>query len=211
MLRQRIGNAKLDDVRKTEIEDIWQVQIGNRYIYLLNEGKYALMGDLINLEDGRNLTQQARRINSVKAISAFVDEDLVVFEARGEVKATLDIFTDTSCPFCQKLHNEIEKLQEAGIKVRYFPYPRGGKNGPGYQTLRSIWCADDRKKAMTDAKNNRFDELPPGDCEQAEMVERGYLTGNRVGVSGTPSLFKSNGERIEGYRPYPELIPMLLQ
>ena len=211
LLRQRIGNAKLDDVTQTEIDDVWQVQIGNRYIYLLDGGRYALMGDLVDLESGHNLTEKARRINVVAAISAYSDDDLVIFEAQGETRATLDVFTDTSCPYCQKLHSEIDKLQAAGITVRYLPYARGGSRGPGYQTLKSVWCADDRKQAMTDAKNNRLDDLPPGDCAQAAMVDRGYQTGKQIGISGTPALFTASGESIEGYRPYQELIPLLLQ
>ncbi|MBT8433943.1 MAG: thioredoxin fold domain-containing protein [Gammaproteobacteria bacterium] len=211
LLRQRIGNAKIDDVMETTVDDVWQVQIGNRYVYLLEGGKYALMGDLIDLENGRNLTEQSRRVAAVETISEFDDADLIVFAARGEARATLNVFTDTSCPYCQKLHSEIDELQEAGITVRYFPYARGGSRGPGYQHLRSVWCAEDRNQALTDAKNQRFDDLPPGDCAAAAMVDRGYLVGNKIGISGTPALFKSNGEKIEGYRPYQELIPQVLQ
>jgi len=43
------------------------------------------------------------------------------------------------------------------------------------------------------------------------MIDRGYQAGNRVGIRGTPALVKSNGEKIEGYRPYQELIPQILQ
>ncbi len=211
LIRQRIGGAKIDDVEKTPIDDVWQLRIGDRYVYLLNGGKYALMGDLVNLENGRNLTRVSRRAGNVATLSAFADEDLVVFEAEGETRATLDVFTDTSCPYCQKLHGEIDKLQAAGIKVRYLPYPRGGVGGPGYQTLKSVWCADDRNQAMTDAKSNRFDDLPAGDCAQAAVIDRGYRAGNQTGIGGTPALFTSSGEKIEGYRPYQELIPLLLQ
>ena len=211
LLRQRIGNAKIGEVEETSVKEVWQVQIGNRYVYLLDDGKYALMGDLVNLENGRNLTELSRRATIVETIAEFPDEDLVIFAARGESKATLNIFTDTSCPYCQKLHSEIDKLQEAGITVRYLPFARGGKSGPGYETLKSVWCAEDRNQAMTDAKNNRFDGLPPGDCAQADMIDRGYRAGNQVGIRGTPALIKSNGEKIEGYVPYRELIPQLLQ
>ena len=211
LLRQRIGNANIDDVSETSIDDVWQVQIGNRYVYLLDGGKYALMGDLINLEDGRNLTEQSRRVATVETISEFDDTEVVIFAAKGETKAMLNIFTDTSCPYCQKLHSEIDKLQEAGITVRYLPYARGGSRGPGYQHLRSVWCSEDRNQAMTDAKNQLYDDLPPGDCAAADLVDRGYLAGNKIGISGTPALFKSNGEKIEGYRPYQELIPQILQ
>jgi thiol:disulfide interchange protein DsbC len=211
LLRQQIGNVDIDDVRETSVENVWQVQMGNRYIYLLENGKFALTGDLINLENGRNLTEQSRRVSTVETMSEFADEDLIIFPAKGETRATLSVFTDTSCPYCQKLHSEIDRLQEAGITVRYLPYPRGGKNGPGYETLKSVWCATDRNTAMTDAKNDRFEGLPSGDCAQSAMIDRGYRAGNLVGIRGTPALVKSNGEKIEGYVPYRELIPQLLQ
>jgi thiol:disulfide interchange protein DsbC len=211
LLRKRVGDVKIDDVRETAVDNVWQVQVGNRYVYLLDDGKYALMGDLINLENGRNLTELSRRVGVVETISEFGDEDLIIFAAKGETRATLTVFTDTSCPYCQKLHSEVGQLQEAGITVRYLPYARGGKSGPGYATLKSVWCAEDRNKAMTDAKNNRFEGLPAGDCPQSAMIDRGYRAGNQLGIRGTPALVKSNGEKIEGYVPYLELIPQLLQ
>ena len=155
------------------------------------------------------MTEQSRRAGIVETISEFKDEDLIVFAAKGETRAILNVFTDTSCPYCQKLHAEIGQLQAAGITVRYLPYARGGVKGPGYQTLKSVWCAEDRKEAMTNAKNERFDGLPPGDCAASAMVDRGYRAGKQVGIRGTPALVKSNGEKIEGYVPYRELIPQL--
>ncbi len=212
LLRQRIGaDVRLDDVAETDIDDVYQVKVGPRYIYLLGEGRYALTGDLVDLENGVNLTERARRADALAGIAEFADKDLVVFPAQGERKATLDVFTDTSCPYCQKLHEEIGQLQQAGITVRYLPYPRGGSRGPGYATLRSVWCADDRAGAMTDAKQQLLDDLPPGDCAAAAIVDRGYTVGNRVGVTGTPALFLDSGEKIEGYRPHAELIPYVLR
>lgn len=117
----------------------------------------------------------------------------------------------TSCTFCQKRHAEINQLQQAGITVRYIPFPRGGMRGPGYQHLRSNWCAQDRKKAMTDAKNQFYDDLPPGNCEAAAMVDRGFFAGKRIGITGTSALIKRSGEKTEGYRLYQDLIPQVLQ
>ena len=211
LLQQRVGNTRIDDVRETSVKGVWQAKVGSNYVYLLDNGKYALMGDLVNLENGRNLTELARRASIVETIAEFKDSDFVIFAAKGESKATLNVFTDTSCAYCQKLHSEVDRLQEAGITVRYLPYARGGKSGPGYQTLKSVWCAEDRNQALTDAKNKRFDGLPPGDCARAAMIDRGYRAGNQVGIRGTPALIKSNGEKIEGYVPYLELIPQLVQ
>lgn len=210
-LQKRLGNVDLGDTRPTALDDVWQVKLQNRFIYLINEGEFALIGDLIDLKNGENLTEKERRADAMDAINGYPDNDLVIYEPQGQVKTTLNVFTDTSCPYCRKLHQEVPQLLNAGIRVRYLPFPRGGKKGPGYQTMRSVWCAKDRAKALTDAKNEDTSGLPPGDCQQAGVVDQGYITGNQVGVSGTPALFKESGEKIEGYVPYQQLIPMLLQ
>jgi len=209
-LKQRLGNAEIGEPEKTDAKGLWQVKLQNRYLYLFNSGKFALIGDLIDLESGENLTEKARRGLAVKAIAKYQEKDLIIFNPEGDIKATINIFTDTSCPYCQKLHQEVPKLLESGIRVRYLPYARGGRNGPGYQTLKSVWCAEDRNQAMTDAKNKITDDLPEGDCELASIVDDAYLTGNQIGITGTPTIFKEGGEKIHGFVPYQQLIPMVL-
>ncbi|MCP4156267.1 MAG: DsbC family protein, partial [bacterium] len=170
---------------KSGVEGVWQVKLKNRYIYLIKDGQYALTGDLINLQDGQNLTENYRRANVIDALSRYTEKDMIIYEPNGTKKATLTVFTDTSCPYCKKLHEEVPELLKAGIRVRYLPYARGGKNGPGYQTLRSVWCSKDRKMALTNAKLGKLDGLSPGDCAQAKVVDRAFRTGAEVGVTGT--------------------------
>ena len=210
-LKQRLGNTALGTPQPTGLDDVWQVKLQNRYVYLVKGGEYALIGDLVDLKNGQNLTEQARRKATLSAIRRFPDRQLVVYEPAGDVKTTLNVFTDTSCPYCQKLHEEVPKLLDAGIRVRYLPFPRGGKQGPGYQAMRSVWCANDRKQAMTSAKNGDVSGLPAGDCALADVVDQGFETGNQVGITGTPALIKDSGEKIEGYVPYQQLILMLVR
>jgi thiol:disulfide interchange protein DsbC len=211
LLRQRMGNIQLAQPEKTAIDNIWQVKFKNKYIYLTEDGKYAFSGDLIDLKSGENLTQISGRKITVEQIENYHDDDLVVYLPDGEIKATLNVFTDTSCFYCRKLHKELPKLLESGIKVRYLPYPRGGKNGQGYETMKSVWCAKDRATAMTDAKNEKTSHLPEGNCAAAQIIDAGFITGNQLDVTGTPALFKKNGEKIVGYVPYQKLIPMLIK
>ena len=129
-----------------------------------------------------------------------------------EELAVLNVFTDTSCGYCQKLHTEVKYLQEAGISVHYFPYPRGGSRGPGYSDLRKVWCADDKLAAMSIAKGAVDGSLTvSGDCDAANFVDEGYLLGNRIGVTGTPALYASDGTQFNGYVPYKQLIPQLVK
>ncbi len=213
LLKQRLGGQNISPPVESPIDGIYYVSFGTKFGYLIEDGRYLLMGNLIDLKNGINLTERELGKAVVTELGKVALSDRIIYPAFGEEKAILSVFTDTSCPYCQKMHLELPKLQEAGISVHYLPYPRGSTQGPGYQSLRQVWCAKDRANAMTIAKRNRGKasaKLPAGDCPGADMVDRGYQIGNKVGVTGTPSLFKSNGEKIIGYVPYKDLIPRVV-
>ena len=62
------------------------------------------------------------------------------------------MFTDIDCGFCRKLHSEMARYNEEGIRIRYLFYPRAGIGSESYKKAVSVWCADDRKAAMDKAK-----------------------------------------------------------
>ena len=210
LLKLRLGNANITPPVKTPIEGVYQTQFGNRFGYLIEGGRYVFIGELIDLQRQQNLTENSRRQATTSELAQVPASNLVIFPANNIEKAVLNVFTDTSCPYCQKLHEEVSYLQDAGITVRYFPYPRGSTRGPGYTTLKQVWCAEDKPEAMNIAKGVSSGELPSGDCAAASFVDEGYTIGNRIGITGTPALFLQNGTKIDGYRPYRELIPMVL-
>ncbi len=209
LLRSRLGSKKLSDPIRTPVDEIYQTRFNNQYAYLTQDGRFVFIGKLIDLETGINLTAVAKRKFIITELNRVSLEDKVIFPATGVEKAVINVFTDTTCPYCRKFHEEVGKLQEAGISIHYLPYPRGGQQGPGYQPLRQVWCAKDKQKAMGIAKELDTGDLPPGDCEKGNFVDEGFALGNRVGITGTPSLFKSNGENIQGYVPYQQLIPRI--
>lgn len=210
LLKRRLRSSQISDPVSTPLEGMFEIQFGTDFGYLSEDGRYIIVGNLIDLETGQNLTNITKGKIALDAINKFAPEDKAVFPAIGEEKAVLNIFTDTSCPYCKKLHAEVPNLQAAGISVHYLPFPRGGSQGPGYATLKQVWCASDRAKAMNIAKDLEQGDLPAGDCDNAELVDKGYALGNRAGVTGTPALYKSNGEMIQGYVPYQQLIPQVL-
>ena len=209
-LKQRLGVNQFSLPQKTPVEGLYITRFGANQGYVTADGRYILIGNLIDLKTGENLTQAVKQKARRAELAKVADKDKAIFPAIGKEKAVLNVFTDTSCPYCKKLHKEVKHLQQAGITVKYLPYPRGGQSGPGYKTLKQVWCAKDKAQALSIGKGLETGNLPQGDCKEASMVDRGYNLGNQVGVTGTPSLFKSNGEIIEGYVPYKRLIPMVL-
>lgn len=211
LLQARLGSSAIVDAQKTPADGVYQTQFGSKIAYLTGNGRYIIMGDMIDLQTQVNLTEFSRRALSKQVIDEVALDDLAVFPSTSaETRAVLNIFTDTSCPYCKKMHEEVPDLQKAGIEVRYFPFPRGGARGPGYQTLKQVWCGKDKARTMDIAKEIEKGVLPAADCEQAKFVDVGYQVGNQLGVTGTPALFTGEGEKIDGYVPSDKLIPMLL-
>jgi len=139
-----------------------------------------------------------------KADFPYKEEDLIAYKA-AEPKTSLLVYTDVSCGFCRKLHAEIPHLNASGISVYYAPFPRAGLNSKSRKVFNSIYCSDDRQKALTKAKNSFV--LEKGDCD--DPVDAIYEQAKTIGLVGTPSMRTEDGQTINGYKPAQELTKQL--
>ncbi|RZA07365.1 MAG: protein-disulfide isomerase, partial [Proteobacteria bacterium] len=123
--------------------------------------------------------------------------DTVVYPAVGETKSHITVFTDTTCPYCHKLHAEVPELNRMGVEVRYVAFPRQGLKSAGDEQLQAVWCSKDRKAAMD--KMVSGDTIKAPSC--ANPVARQFELGQSIGVTGTPAIVLENGQVIPGYQP----------
>jgi thiol:disulfide interchange protein DsbC len=188
---------------------LYEVGIQNgQSIYVSRDAKFLIPGDLYEAkEEGLVNLGEARR-NTIRRerIAALDEADMIVFAPEGERKATVTVFTDVDCPYCRKLHSEIEALNSYGIAVRYLAFPRTGLNTEIATKMISTWCAEDRKAMMTSAK--RGGDVPAADCDNP--VAEQYQLGREVGVTGTPALVFDDGTIMPGYVEAPTLAKYLL-
>ena len=61
LLKLRLGSDSVSEPIETPLVDIYQTQFGKNYAYLTGDGRYLFMGDLIDLEQNQNLTNNAKR------------------------------------------------------------------------------------------------------------------------------------------------------
>jgi thiol:disulfide interchange protein DsbC len=198
-LQRLVPGAKLGAPEPTPVSGIFRVKIGSAYVYITADGHHAFAGDLLDLATGENLTDRQRNKDHLAALAGFPASDLLIYPADGAEKARIHVFTDSSCPYCRKLQAEVPALRQAGVTVAYIPFPRGGEKGPGYKDLRTIWCADDRSKAVDIATGVASGELGTGDCAAAAAVDAGYRLGTEFGVRGTPTIVLPSGAAVSGY------------
>lgn len=212
-IRQQIARLQPDlaveRVERVAGSDLFEVRLkGGEFLYTDKGAEFILHGQLYQVRNDSavNLTEQARQEVTAGLIGNLDVADMVVFPA-AETRARITVFTDVDCGYCQKLHGEVEALTTAGIEVRYLAWPRQGLSGNTYDTMVSIWCADDRLQAMNRAKQRQ----PVAAASCRHPVDRQHALGQQIGVRGTPAIVLENGELIPGYLPAAELVARAVQ
>ncbi len=192
---------QITDVQPTPMAGIAVVELnGSSTVYASNDGRFVFTGDLIQLgEQGPvNLSEQRLQAARQASLAKVSKADMITYPARGQQKAQIYAFTDTSCPYCRKLHSHMADYNKAGITVHYLAFPRGGLTSQAAEDMRHIWCSSNPEKAFTEANlHDRVSEAKLGDC--AKAVDSQYQLGMRLGVRGTPAIYTADGAQIGGY------------
>jgi thiol:disulfide interchange protein DsbC len=202
------GQLSVASLRETPMPGLLQVELNTGEVLFTDRtGEFLLTGDLFRTIEGGlvNLSNEARKQKTVELIAAIPEQEMIVFRP-AEVKATIDVFTDVDCTYCRKLHGDIEEILSLGIAVRYLAFPRGGPSSAVFPKMVSVWCADDRKRAMTQAKNGQ--NLPERQCDNP--VSSHFQLGNQIGISGTPAIVLQDGSVIPGYLDVERLAEIVL-
>jgi thiol:disulfide interchange protein DsbC len=199
----------LADVRPTSVKPavaagLFEVVLGPEVLYVSADGRYVVRGDIIDLEGQINLTEQVRTAARMQALDDVGEASMIVFGPK-DARHTVTVFTDVDCPYCVKLHNEVPELNRLSVRVRYLAYPRAGLNSAGYRKTVSVWCADDRSQALTDAKAGK--PVPEKTCDNP--VADHFALGQMLGITGTPTLVLDDGRIVPGYVPAARLAQAL--
>jgi len=203
-LQQVFPDINISSVHATPIDNIYEVMVGPDVIYMTGDARYVLKGDLIDMQERRNLSEDVRSQSRVDLLKSIPKSDYIEFASKNS-KDTIYVFTDIDCSYCRKLHRDVPELNENAITVRYLAYPRAGIGSASFKKMENVWCADNPPQALTDAKNGR--PAKTSDCKNP--VEKEYLLGKEMGVRGTPAIFLENGQAVPGYMTPEELLSVL--
>lgn len=190
--------AELHAVRDAAVPG-WQEVIANgSVLYVSNDGRYLMYGQLFDTHERVNLTDVTMQALRKDLIDELPTEGRLVYRPDGEVKHRLIVFTDISCGYCKKLHQDIGEFLRRGIQVEYLAYPRGGANNPAKATMDKIWCARNPEETYTRVMAG--EELEPELREGCtSVVMEHYRAGERMGIEGTPAVYTLDGEQVGGY------------
>jgi thiol:disulfide interchange protein DsbC len=186
---------------------LYQVQHGQEFGYVTRDGRYFIVGDMIDLVTGDEITEQLRGASRQAVVKQFGPDEVIEFAPK-DPKYFITVFTDIDCGYCRKLHSHIAEYNADGIAVRYLFFPRSGPDTESFYKAEKVWCAADRKAALTQAKLGPGYE---GDKSCKNPVMDHLHLASQLGLRGTPAIVLPDGELIPGYQTPEQLLKVLAQ
>ncbi len=205
VLKQLSPRMGIDRIGPAPMPGFREVVAGGQVVYVSDDGKYLFQGGLLDVARRKDLSESAMAKLRSDVLKTLPVSDRIVFAPTGAPKHTVVVLTDIECGYCRKFHNEIAEYTKRGIEIEYMAFPRAGIGSEDYRKMVSVWCADDRRKALTDAKNGS--SIPTKSCPNPVNMQ--YAAGQRMGLEGTPMLLTSDGQFLGGYLPPAALLERL--
>ena len=207
-IRKTVSNAypdvAIDEIKKID-DNFYEIIINKQIYYATNDGKYLIVGNVINLNTKESITENTKMNQRLSIINSIDMKNFMIFKPK-KTDHILTIFTDTSCPYCQKLHNEIPDLLENNIEIRYVLFSRNGNDVDAYQQLVSAWCSADKIDALEDLfSGDILDDA--SNCENP--IARNFDYAGSLSVEGTPTIFLEDGRIIPGYQNYENILAFI--
>ena len=193
-LRKKFPEAQIDTVRKSGYGGLLEVTGGSEVFYTDEKTSFLLLGTLIDTKTRENVTEvRVRKLSAVKFDSLPLESAIKV--VRGDGSRKIAIFADPNCGYCKRFERELVGVSD--ITVYTFLYPILSPDST--QKSKAVWCAPDRSKAWMDLMLK--DAVPPGAANCETPIDKVVAFGRDKKISGTPTIFFEDGERIPGAMP----------
>lgn len=184
---------KIDEVRPSPIQGLWEVRIGAEVRYTDATGQYLVEGEILDLKNRRNLTQA--RINELNKVdfASLPLKDAIVWK-KGDGKRRIAVFADPNCGYCKRFEHELQAVDN--VTVYTFVIPILGGDSP--DKARAAWCAKDSTGAWRDwMLNGRPLPKAEASCDAA-AIDRNLELSRKSRVTGTPAIVFEDGSRSPG-------------
>ena len=202
------AGSEIESIQESSILGLYSVYYGDlEPIYVTKDGNFFIYGDIykINIDSISNITDLEISKRRSIILSNLTSSELISFKSKNE-KYSVTVFTDVDCGYCRKLHNQIEEYNKLGITINYAAFPRSGLGTDSFTKMVNAWCSDNTKLSLTRLKNNK--EVDVNFCDN-QPVSKHYAIGKKLGVTGTPAIFSTDGILIPGYLSPEDLLTKL--
>jgi thiol:disulfide interchange protein DsbC len=199
------------DVGRAPASGLYQVSVkkeGQSGVVYVDFGKkHLIVGNIIDIGTRSDLTQKGIETSMRVDVAKIPLKDALVMGNRKGTKK-IYVFSDPECPFCGKLHAELEQLakEEPQLKIYVILNPLEIHPNSGWKSD-SIVCAS--KKGMSDAVKMLADSFAGKEVKKVACGNR-YSDEARkmvksLGLNMTPLTVFADGKVTMGYKTKEEL------
>lgn len=194
-MEARLG-AKVESVSKSGYLGLYEVYADGAIFYTDDKVSAIVVGgQMIDAKSMKNVTDE--RMKKLTAIRfSDLPLDRAIKQVRGDGKRVLATFEDPNCGYCKRLAKELQKLDNVTVYV--FLYPILSEDS--VRKSKQIWCSADRSKAWNDWMIDGKAPAGREDCDTS-AVTKNQEFGRKLNISGTPTMFFGDGERVPGAVP----------
>lgn len=194
-----VGAAAVESVARTPYGGLYEVVLkSGELVYTDEKASFVIDGRIIDTRTRKDITQA--RMNQLSAIDfSSLPLNQAIKQVKGSGKRVIATFEDPNCGYCKRLGKELAQMDD--VTIYTFLYPILSPDSTAKSN--NIWCAKDKAKAWTDWIVSA--KQPAAASCDAAAVEKNVALGQKLRISGTPTIFLADGSRIGGYLPVAEL------
>ena len=183
-------------VSTTQWPGVFEVAMGSNLAYVDETGQFFIFGHLYDMKVQRDLTAERQDLLTRVDFAALPLNDALK-EVRGTGARAFAIFSDPDCPYCRRLETEIKNLTD--VTIYTFLMPIASLHPEARGKAIAVWCAQDRIQAWhTLMWRDEAPSSPDSAKECQHPVDRNVALGERLGISGTPTLIAADGRLLAG-------------
>ncbi|MDR0440492.1 MAG: DsbC family protein [Candidatus Accumulibacter sp.] len=191
--------GEVDSVTKTDYLGLYEIYTDGQIFYTDENLSVILAGSLIDGETMKNVT--AERMQKLSAINfSELPLELAIKQVRGSGKRVFASFEDPNCGYCKRLAKEMVRLDNVTLYTFLMPI----LSEDSLEKSRRIWCASDRAKAWNDWMIDGKSPEGDGGCDTS-AIRQTVALGQKMKITGTPTLFFADGTRIPGAAPLAQI------
>jgi thiol:disulfide interchange protein DsbC len=192
-IEPRLGeDVKVDSVTKTPYAGLYEVRIGGDILYTDAKGEYLFIGRVVDAKTMTDYTKaRLDEINKIKFSDLPLDSAVKMVKGNG--KRVIAVFEDPNCGYCKRFRQTLAEMDN--VTVYTFLY---NILSPDSATKsRDIWCSADRAKAWDEwMLKGKAASPAPANCTAPN--DKIFALGQKLKVTGTPTIFFTDGTRIPG-------------
>jgi thiol:disulfide interchange protein DsbC len=191
--------GKVTSVTKTDYLGLYEIYADGQVFYTDEKITVILAGPMIDAKTMKNVT--AERMQKLSAINfSELPLEFAIKQARGDGKRVFVSFEDPNCGYCKRLNKELVKLSDVTMYTFLMPI----LSPDSLEKARRIWCSSDQVKAWNDWMINGKTPEGKGDCDTT-AIRKVVELGQKMAITGTPTLFFTDGTRIPGAVPLTQI------